>query len=190
MVERVNAYPLAAKQTVSAVSEALKDRKEGCFVPVSAVAYEAAAYRVQPPLWSPDSENFVPFQHVNSKDALPVSWRRSMQASAAAFDVLAYVKMVADAQVKALKEGFASEEETLAFQASSEALALAASDALALTSVGLANATLMVRQRALSQVKPSPSVRDHAWTSELAPDAWFGPAAATAMEEEKRDPTV
>ena len=68
-------YPLAAKQTVLAVSEVLKDKKEGSYLPVSTGAYEAFAYRVQSPLWNPDTDNFNPFQRINSKDATPVLLR-------------------------------------------------------------------------------------------------------------------
>ena len=53
--------------------------------------------------------------------------------------------MVADAQVRALKVGFSTKEDMLAFQLSSEALALAASDAIALTSLSLAKSSLYVR---------------------------------------------
>ena len=183
-------YPLVAKKTIDAVSDVLKDRRDSSALPVSAVDYDASVYRMPEPLWNPDGDNFLPFRSVTSRDAAPPSMRRVMQASAAAFDVLAYTKMVADAQVKALASGFTSEEDMLAFSASTEALALASSDALALTSLSLANSTLLIRQRALGQLKISAMVKDQAWRSELTPDAWFGPAASAAVEEERRDPTV
>ena len=183
-------YPLVAKKTIDAVSDVLKDRRDSSALPVSAVDYEASVYKMPEPLWNPDGDNFLPFRSVNSREAAPPSMRRVMQASVAAFDVLAYMKMVADAQVKALSSGWTSEEDMLAFQASTEALALASSDALALTSLSLANSTLLIRQRALGQLKVSATVKDQAWRSELTPDAWFGPAASAAVEEERRDPTV
>ena len=183
-------YPGPVRKTVEAVSDVLKDRRDPSSIPVSAVDYEAAAYRMPEPFWNPEGDNFMPFRGVNSREAAPPSMRRIMQASAAAFDVLAYSKMLADAQVKALSTGFSSEEDMLAFHASTEALALATSDALALTSLSLANSTLFVRQRALSQIKSSDPVKEQALRSELVPDAWFGPGALTAVEEEKRDPAV
>ena len=183
-------YPIAAKMTVEAVSEVLKDRRDPASIPVSAVDYEASAYRLPEPMWNPESDNFLPFRGVNSREAAPPTLRRSMQSAAAAFDVLAYIKTLADAQVKALSAGFSSEQDMLAFHASTEALALASSDALALTSLSLANSTLFVRHRALGQLKVSTTVKEQALKSELTPEAWFGPAAITAVEEEKRDPTV
>ena len=183
-------YPIAAKMTVEAVSEVLKDRRDPASIPVSAVDYEASAYRLPEPMWNPESDNFLPFRGVNSREAAPPTLRRSMQSAAAAFDVLAYIKTLADAQVKALSAGFSSEQDMLAFHASTEALALASSDALALTSLSLANSTLFVRHRALGQLKVSTTVKEQALKSELTPEAWFGPAALTAVEEEKRDPTV
>ena len=86
--------------------------------------------------------------------------------------------------------GFSSEEDLPAFQASTEALALAASDALALTSLSLANATLFVCQRALGQVKLLTRVKDAALRLEIMPDVWFGPAAVSALEEERKDPAT
>ena len=183
-------YPLAARQTVEAVSEVLKERRDPSSIPVSTVDYDAAAYRMTEPLWNPEGDNYFPFKGVNGREAAPPPVRRAMQAAAAAFDVIAYSKMLADAQVSALSKGFSSEEDMLAFHASTEALALATSDALALTSLGLANTTLFVRQRALGQAKVSANVKELAWKSELTADAWFGPAAVAAVEDEKRDPTV
>ena len=75
----------------------------------------------------------------------------------------------------------------LVFHASIEALALATSDALALTSLSLANSTLFFRQRALGQVKISSFVKDQAWKSELVPEAWFGPAALAAVEKKEEE---
>lgn len=184
------AYPMSVFQTVGSVAEVIKERKDIAALPVSTVEYEASSYKFPVPLWYTDGENFSPFTSVVGREAAPSGLRRMMQASAAAFDVLAYIKMVADAQVKALSSGFSSEEDMLGFQASTEALALASSDALALSSVSLANATLFVRQRALGQTKSSTTVKDQALRSEFMPDMWFGPAALAAIEEEKRDPSV
>ena len=85
-----------------------------------------------------------------------------MHASAAAFDVAANSKMVADAQVGTLRTGFTSKEDMLAFQASTEALGLNASDALALTSLSLASAT--------SFISMPWAVRDQVLKLELVPD--------------------
>ena len=181
-------YPVSVRDTVDSFSSMLADRRENS-LPLSTVDYPALAYRPAQPLWSPDSEHYAPFADV-SKDVLPAALRRSLQASAAVFDIVAYMKALAEAQVRALQSGLHEEDDDASFQASCEAMAQAASDAVALSTLALTNSTLHVRSKILNSTKASAEVKDRALRSQLVPDAWFGPAATSAVQEERRDPLL
>ena len=180
------AYPVSVIDTVESFSNMLKERRDSS-IPLSSIEYPAIAYRPAQPRWAPESDYYAPFPDVN-KDAIPVALRRSMQASAALFDIVAYMKSVAEAQVKALQQGLNEEDDETSFQASCEAMAQAASDVVAMSTLAMTNATLHVRSRILYNIKMSSDVREKALHSQLAPDAWFGPAAMAAVEEDKKDP--
>ena len=96
---------------MEAVSDVQRDRKDPTSIPVSAVDYEAAAYRMQEPMWMTEFDNLHPFLGVSSKEAAPSVVRRTLQASTKAFDVLTDTKMVADALVCVLKRAFSPEED-------------------------------------------------------------------------------
>lgn len=184
-------YPAAAKWTIDSFSAVMADRKESGSLPLSVVDYPAAAYRLSEPLWNVDHDNYDPFPDVVTKDLIPPVVRQSMRATSTTFDILAFIKTMADAQVNAMQTGFRNLDDVASFQSSCEAIAQAASDGLALSALSLSNATLAVRTRALRTLKTCSShVRERAQRSQLSSDCWFGPAARQAFEEERRDPML